>query len=438
MATDTIVIVGAGVAGLTLAYKLVQDGQKVIVLEKASVVGGLARSFDYDGYIFDIGPHRFHTDCDEVLNFIHEVLEDDYLQIKRKSGVWMFERYFDWPLDRSSPFNMPLPVLLSAGMDLFGRNNKADETSFKDYILNRYGNTLYDIFFKPYTEKFLKLPCEEVSKDWAVTGIERALIDNEVRVDDLFKLVRSVVMPRKPLNFIYPESGGMGTFSEKLKKKIEALGGKIVLNANISKIIENNGTIKKVIADGKVIDLDLLIWTGPVTEIMKLLDREKVDLDYLSLLLYNYRTDHPPQSDYQWCYYGSEEIPFNRISFPSLFNSSLAPEGKGGVCVEVTCTMGALEWKDPKVLEPGIRSSLVDVGILKSEKDVCGLNIERIPNAYPIYTIDYGEKLMRGNKALQHVNNLELLGRSGTFWYNNMDHSILAAIKLGRKIISDL
>ena len=103
-----VVIVGAGIAGLTLAHNLANAGKKVVVIEMEKDVGGLARSFRYDGFTFDIGPHRFHTDDQEVLQFIKKVLEPNLLTIRRKSGVYMFGKYFEWPLASSSIFRLSM------------------------------------------------------------------------------------------------------------------------------------------------------------------------------------------------------------------------------------------------------------------------------------------------------------------------------------------
>jgi protoporphyrinogen oxidase len=423
------IIVGAGVAGLTLAYHLCRSGKEVLLVEKAPAVGGLARSFEYDGYVFDIGPHRFHTDVPEVMDFILEILEDDYLTIERKSGVWMFGRYFDWPLKAASVFRMPPHVLFSVGMDLL-RRRKNDGDNFRDHITSRYGRTLYRIFFEPYTEKFLKTPPSEVSKDWAVTGIDRAVIDKRIMVDNIFKLAMSMVLTRPPLRFVYPGSGGIGVFSEVLSRKILESGGSLLVNSRIDEIVKNGEEVKEVVIGGQRYECGLLVWTGSVNEILQQLGHDKADLEYLSLLLYNYRVNHGPLIDYQWNYYGSGDIPFNRVSIPSLFNPLLAPDGRTGICVEVTCREGDPVWENPGAFEPVVRKSLSDVGILKDVKDVSGFDIERIGNAYPIYTVDYLEKFKRASEMLEGYKNVRLLGRTGTFWYNNMDHSIQAAIDL--------
>src|SRR3990172_12861729 len=122
-------IVGAGVAGLTFAHSVLGEGKSALVVERNDHVGGLARSFRYGEFFFDVGPKRFHTDDPEVLSFLLSILGDEYLVVDRSSAVHLFGRYFPWPLDQRALFRLPLRVMLSAGMDLLRRKPPADENS---------------------------------------------------------------------------------------------------------------------------------------------------------------------------------------------------------------------------------------------------------------------------------------------------------------------
>ena len=188
-------VVGAGVAGLTFAHSVLAEGQSAVVIERNAYVGGLARSFRYNDFFFDVGPKRFHTEDKEVLEFLLKVLGSDHIVVDRSSAVHLFGRYFPWPLDHRALFRLPIRVMLSSTIDLLRRSVPENEDSFSEYTRSRYGNTLYRLFFKPYTEKFLQIPCESVHVDWAKTGINRAVIDKRVKSETLFDLVRSVLLP---------------------------------------------------------------------------------------------------------------------------------------------------------------------------------------------------------------------------------------------------
>lgn len=434
MSKQRIVIAGAGIAGLTLAYELCKAGGDVTVIEKENVVGGLARSFTYEnGYTFDAGPHRFYTELPTVLQLIHEVLEEDILTMPRKSGVRMFDRYFEWPLGFTDLFRMPLRDCLAVAVDMFMKKSREGE-SFEDYILSAYGKTLYEIFFKPYTEKFLGLPCGDISKHWALTGIDRAVIDSSIKVNNLNSLARSFFCPQPPLQFIYPESGGIGVFSEKLRLKIQELGGRVILGKEVSGIICSSGCIHKVTAGGIAYDCDTLVWSAPIPELTALLGVAAPELSYLSLVIFNFMIAAEIKPEYQWCYFGAEDVPFNRISYPTLFNPALAPSGEVGICVEVTCRKGEAFWQNPETMTEQIIASMIKNGVISSKNEICGCRIEKVGGAYPVYTLDYAEKLDTSLSLLNQFTGLELLGRTGKFWYNNMDHSIEDALELSLKL----
>ena len=123
-------IVGAGPSGLTAAYKLLQEGKSVVVVERDSRIGGLAKSYDYDGQIFDTGPKRFHTDDEVVLDFIDEVLHGDVCQIERSTKVYFLGRYFDWPLHSKDVLKMPLGVSVRCFLELLQNREMQESTSF--------------------------------------------------------------------------------------------------------------------------------------------------------------------------------------------------------------------------------------------------------------------------------------------------------------------
>jgi len=433
---ERIVIAGAGIAGLTLAYELCKNGADVTVIEKESSVGGLARSFEYEGgYTFDAGPHRFYTESPAVLRLIHEILEDDFLTMPRKSGVRMFDKYFEWPLRFADLFRMPLRECLSVGIDMLRRESQ-EGTSFENYILASYGRTLYEIFFKPYTEKFLRIPCRDISQHWALTGIDRAVIDSSIKVNNVSALAKSFFYPKPPLQFIYPKSGGIGVFAEKLQKRIVELGGRVILCNEVSGIGRNGCSIEKVTAGGVHYDCDTLVWSAPISELTELLGVTAPALSYLSLVMYNFMIVSEIRPTYQWCYFGAEDVPFNRISYPTLFNPALAPQGEIGICVEVTCRQGEVVWQNPEAMTEQIVESMIANGVIRSKTEIRGCRIERAGSAYPVYTLDYADKLAEAFAQVSRFKGVQLLGRTGRFWYNNMDHSIEDALEVGEQLVN--
>lgn len=428
-----ILIVGAGVNGLTLAYKLLNK-YNITIIEKEDKVGGLARSFNYGSFKYDIGPHRFHTDDKEVLQFIKKIIYRDYIKILRKSEVHLFDKYHSWPIRASSLFKLPLNIIFKSSIDLIFKKKYLGK-SFSDYILNKYGKTLYECFFKSYTEKFIKIPAEQTHINWGRTGLDRAIIDKRVKMDDLFGLLKSSLMP-KPVKteFIYPVDG-IYVFSEKLAKLIQEKGGKIITNCKINKINYSKEKIKKVIFNKGVIKPDIVIWTAPLDELCTLLNIKNLGLAYLSLILYNLEIDGKPKKDYQWCYYGEKDTIFVRITNPYYFSKKLIPKAKTGLCIELTCMKNDTLWKNPEKAIENIKKDLLKVKLINKLDDVKKIHIEKISDAYPVYRLDYVDKLNQLLGQLKKLKNLILSGRCGKFWYNNMDHSIRNAFDTANKIM---
>jgi len=426
-----IVVVGAGVSGMAAAFLLCEAGHEVTVLERENVVGGLARTFRYGEYSFDVGPHRFHTDDLTVISFLHRTLGNNWTEIDRKSGVWMYGKYHDWPLRPSSLLKLPFPVMFRTGLDLFKRRSQ-EKDSFKGYILSMYGRTLYQLFFGPYTRKFTREDPELIHSDWAVSGIDRAVIDKRVQMNTLSQVIKGALLPRAVrTKFIYPASGGIGHFCFALQKKMEGMGGRVLIGSRVVAVSTSSGLIDSVRTEkGDSFQLDLLIWTAPIGDIVEMLGLPRTWLSFISTVCYNYTLDTPPRIPYQWCYYGQEGVVFNRLAIPSLFSRASAPSGKCGVCAEVTCIEGDRIWEEPEKLSGQVQRHLENVGVIASSEQIDGLRIERIPNTYPVYKLGYREELARVKQELGCLSNLELLGRTGTFWYNNMDHSIRMALDL--------
>lgn len=437
MKGKTVVIVGAGAAGLSAGLRLAEAGARVVVAEKETTVGGLARSFHYGEYVFDVGPHRFHTDDGEVLAFIKETLDNDYVLMPRNSGVWLFGRYHDWPLGIASLFKLPPRFILRVAADLVARRLPPGP-SFEDYILERYGRTLYDCFFREYTRKFLKLDPSGIHSDWARAGIDRAVIDRKLRMNTLFEVVSRSLIPRPvKTEFVYPGTGGIDTFSRALARRIGDRGGEVRCGAPVERVEIAGGRIRSVTpAGGAAVPADIVVWTAPLDLLCRLAGLGRPELAYLSAVLYNVMVHGIPRLRYQWCYYGQADILFNRWSIPRYFRESTCPPGGTGIGAEVTCMKGDRIWNEPERFADRVVSELGGVGVLGAGNPVGGIRIERIENVYPVYGLDYVRTLEETERKLAHLRNLVLLGRTGTFWYNNMDHSIRAGLECARDIIA--
>ena len=170
------IVVGAGPAGLTAAYELSKQRAPVVVLERdPEYVGGISRTVNYKGFHFDIGGHRFFSKSREVENLWTEIAGPDMLERPRSSRIYYRGKFYTYPL---KPFEAlsKLGLLESALCMLsFAKARLApidNPQTFEDWVSNQFGERLFRIFFKTYTEKVWGMSCKEISADWAAQRIK--------------------------------------------------------------------------------------------------------------------------------------------------------------------------------------------------------------------------------------------------------------------------
>jgi protoporphyrinogen oxidase len=414
------IVVGAGVAGLAYAERLASAGRGVLVLEREDQPGGLSRTFTNDeGFSFDIGPHRFHTSDPAVQSYLLDVLGSKITCIPRSSSVYLAGRYMSWPLSLEGVLRLPPWVLVPSFFDLLAPKPRS-QASFADSIISRYGRNLYRHFFRDYTAKFTGLDATLLHNDWAAAGVDRAVIDKRVKADNLFALLKGLLLPRPvSTSFIYPSEGGISSFASGLVSRIRERGGAVETAREVSGLIVEGDSAKGVrLADGEEIEASSVVWTGPVSAIAP-----ECGLEFMSTILYNVGLRRQTRHSYQWCYFGEKRLSFSRLTIPRNFSPWMVPPGAGSITAEITCREGDSLWNDPASMAARVLEDLEIVGAA-SARDVLFVQPVKVRNTYPVYTLDYHDRL----SCVRVPSNVVLLGRCGTFWYNNMDHSIAQAL----------
>jgi Protoporphyrinogen oxidase len=176
----SVVIIGGGPAGLTAAYELSKNDVPAVVLEADNTVGGISRTVKYKGYLFDIGGHRFFTKWDEVNKIWDEILGGKFLTRPRLSRIYYQKKFFYYPL---KPFNALLGLGLLESVRIMFSYAYArlfphkQEENLEQWVSNRFGRRLYEVFFKTYTEKVWGVPCTEIRAEWAGTAHQGTVAD---------------------------------------------------------------------------------------------------------------------------------------------------------------------------------------------------------------------------------------------------------------------
>ena len=275
MMTKKIVIIGAGPAGLSAAYRLLEAKKdyKVVIVEEDKQVGGISKTINYKGNRMDLGGHRFFSKNQEVNDFWNKILpiqgalasdeillnrikdykkgpnpeEEDKVSLirRRVSRIYYDKKFFDYPisLNYNTIKNMGFKTTFNVGIDYLKTCiSKKPEKNLENFYINRFGEKLYSMFFKDYTEKLWGRHPTQIDAEW---GSQR------VKGISVFALLKNMLNINKEKEtslieeFMYPKYGP-GQMWEEVAQKITDMGGEIYLNCKVEKIIKENNRISRL------------------------------------------------------------------------------------------------------------------------------------------------------------------------------------------------
>jgi protoporphyrinogen oxidase len=450
--SKSVVVLGAGLAGLSCAYELARSGHEVTLLEREEHAGGMASSFVEHGggeyWSYDFGPHRFHTTDPDLIEHVERILDGNRISATRQSRIVLFNRFFDYPLRAGNVLrNLPPLVLLRAFLDYFWvrlterlRLSHHSDDNFEGWVTKRFGRTLYDLFFGRYTRKAWKMPPDQISGDWASQRISLLSLGDTVR-KTLFRPLRHDAPRTLVTDFLYPGTGGIGEIALGYVREIEAMGGAVITGAP-AVVVRREGQRVTGIEYGRtnraLIEADAYISTIPITALARAVKPAApqevraaiANLRYISIIFVYLKVDKPQVSPDNWLYLPEPHLTVHRISEFKNFSPTCAPPGKTMVCAEITCRIGDKHWKatDSELIATAV-SDLAAIGLIETHEASGGF-VKKIPYAYPVYDLEYKENLTPIMEFVHSLENIRTGGRQGLFRYNNMDQSI----DMGRKM----
>lgn len=449
-----IIIFGAGPAGLACAMELIKNNQEVVMVEKDSQVGGIAKTVKYKGYHFDIGGHRFFTKEKEVLDLWQNTLGNDFLKRPRLSRIYYNNKFYFYPL---KPLNalknlgifQALGIMASyvfTRLKYYMGFQKKPKT-FEDWVTQKFGKKLFNIFFKTYTEKVWGIPTREIGAEWAAQRIKGLSLTKAV-INAFFPKIKRAKTTSLIDEFHYPRFGP-GMMYEKMADMVKEKGGRIISQAKVIQIRRENDRILGVVyEDASGIKQEIsgthYVSTMPLPELVRKFDppaREDVmkSLEFLrfrSFIAICLIADEKDLFPDNWIYIHSPEVQVGRIQNFKNWNPDLVPDKtKTALGMEYFCFEGDSLWKTPDSELIQLASlELKKIGMGKNSKVIDGF-VVRQKDAYPIYKIGYQEHLQKAYGYIKTFSNFQIIGRGGTFQYNNMDHSILSGLYAARNIM---
>jgi protoporphyrinogen oxidase len=437
--SQTTLVLGGGPAGLTAAYLLERAGRDAVVLEAEDQVGGLAKTVESDGYRFDLGGHRFFTKSVEVDELWHEILGEEFLLRPRMSRIYWNNRYLDYPLRGTDVIRKLGPVELARCMASYlraaVRRNKVDD-SLEDWVSNRFGKRLFELFFKSYTEKVWGVPTSEIRAEWAAQRIKGLSFFSAAKAaffGNKGNKVKSLIS-----EFNYPRFGP-GQMWDAMTLAIENEGGEVRLETPVTRIELVGGRVVEVEAGGDSYMLpDAVISSLPLRAVVEMVSpappAEVLEAarglryrDFLTVALVVDGEDLFPDN---WIYIHEPAVRVGRIQNYRSWSPWMVPDpDKACVGLEYFCFEGDDLWlMDDDALVELAAVELEQLRLSPRSKVERGFAI-RVPKAYPIYDADYAERVETIRTWLDGIENLQQVGRNGLHRYNNSDHSMLTAMR---------
>jgi protoporphyrinogen oxidase len=492
------IIIGAGPAGLTAALELLrQTDIQPIVLERSNEIGGISRTVQYNGNRIDIGGHRFFSKSEKVMNWWQEIMPlqsapayDDKLLNRsvplsnnsdaldpeksdnvlltrdRLSRILYLRKLFDYPISLSwqTLSNLGFIKIIKIGLSYLRASIKPiiPEKTLEEFFINRFGKELYLTFFKDYTQKVWGVPCREIQAEWGAQRIKGLSIGKSLvhAIKKLFlkeKLDNAHLETSLIEQFWYPKFGP-GQMWENVAKNVIDRGAKIQMSTKVIEINHEENSVHSVVferSDGTrgVLKAEYIISTMPVKELIDAMGETPVQVkkvsegllyrDFITVgLLLNKlsirnETDRPTLNHLipdNWIYVQENDVFVGRLQFFNNWSPYLvADKTKVWIGLEYFCNEGDATWsKNDEEMKRFAIEELVQIGML-DKHDVIDSIVIRVPKAYPAYFGTY-DSFHMVQEYVDAFENLFLIGRNGMHRYNNMDHSMLTAMKVVENI----
>lgn len=447
---ERVIVLGGGLTGLSAGSVLARAGYGVRVIEGGSTVGGLSRTIHHNGFRFDLGGHRFFTTDERLNRFVHDLMQDELITVPRSSKIFMRGKLLDYPL---KPINAFFGLGIGTSMKIItdyviekcrGFISPKSPVSLEDWVISNFGRTMFDIYFKVYSEKVWGLDCREISAEW---------VDRRINGLSLGKALKNAFMksgarkiPTLVDEFMYPDLG-IGRISDRLKEEIERTD-EVLLDTQVEAIHHDHKEITGIVVrkQGRtdLVTARQFISSLPLTHLIRMLRpappqhvlEAAAKLRFRDLVVVAVMLDKKRVTDQTWIYIPEKNIPFGRIHEPTNWSSRMAPEGKTLLIVEYFSFKGDSVWNETdEYLMQTTVEHLQLLGFIE-KREVCDGMVVRVPKAYPLFQIGYNEICDELYAYLGEFKNLHIAGRSGMFRYYNMDHAIDSGLKAAEEIIS--
>ena len=448
--TDPVVILGAGPAGLSCAYRILRGcGRKVLVIEKAPFVGGAGASFKWKGHTLDFGPHAFHTRGDEPEQLVRSLFNgapDILIEGRKQVHVYLKGKRFKYPLQvgetllKFNPFLSIRIVCEFLLTSLFHAIVSIPVENFEDWGRKRFGGTLYKMSFGDYTEKVWKTKAHRISAKFASEKIQGFNFVNLIK--RLLRIGGQVTEPYYQ-TWIYHKYGS-GQLYAKLADEIRSLGGEILLNREIKSInTRGRGIVSVTLAQNGIcreLPCSSLVNTIPLPKLIALFGdivpftvrNSASKLKYISLIIVYLEFAMEKVSDDHWFYLLDKKFKFNRVTEQKNLSRFTVDPGKTVLSLELTCRVGDHLWQlsDRQLFELATEECK-NIDFIQLNR-VTDFMVKRVLNVYEIYYRNFDQHADLLLSYLKEFKNIVSIGRRGLFLQGDMHQAVEMGLKMGK------
>jgi len=366
----TVLVLGAGLAGLSAASRLREAGVDCLVVDERDGWGGHASTSDREGFLFDEGPHVSFT-SDPTVIALFDQGATDVLTLEPRIANYVSGRWVDHPvqshlhgLDRETAAECLIGIVEA------GSAPDTEMRTYRDWLLASFGQPFTDLFPARYTRKYWTVEPSELTLDWIENRVHRTSVEDAIRGALIGGYRRDHHYIQQ---FRYPASGGFQSFARALVPPEGLLLGRAVVEVDVR-------ARAVTLDDGKRIFYDELVSTVPLDRLVAMTVpsslcpravKEAADrLSCTSVLLIDIALDRPDVTPYSWFYVYDEDIPAARVSAPHLLAHGNAPEGKGSLQLEIYYSPAKPLPASPDSLVQASLDQLEGMGLIDVSSDV--------------------------------------------------------------------
>ncbi|WP_363350367.1 NAD(P)/FAD-dependent oxidoreductase [Methylocystis echinoides] len=452
------IIIGAGPAGLTAAYTLAKQGRGALVLEQDPVyVGGISRTASYKGFLFDIGGHRFFSKSKEIVDLWNEILPDDFLERPRLSRIYYRGKFYAYPLKAFEALkNLGLveSALCMASFAYAKAFPVKSPRTFHAWVRNQFGERLFGIFFKTYTEKVWGMGCDEISADWAAQRIKGLSLGAAI-ADGLRRslgLRRGGEPGAKTLieSFRYPRRGP-GMMWDACARKMQDMGGRLLMGRRVESLAYDESaklwTVSATDSTGaiEVFHARHVMSSAPLRDLVNAITPTPLSLfnaralayrDFLTVVLIGRPQQELPDN---WIYIHDPSVKVGRVQNFRSWSPEMIPDGVS-TCLglEYFCFEGDGLWsaRDEDLIDLAKRE-IGQIGLMAPD-DVTDACVVRQAKAYPVYDEAYAQNVEAIRREIAtRFPTLHPIGRNGMHKYNNQDHAMMTGMLAALNVVRD-